>query len=238
MTEETLYPDKKFSSWNINRIAEVLCDEWSSLNPELQKDVVIYDKKSTLISFKGEVNVTLEITKQRHPEKDLVQMYFGLSLSPTPYNVKTHVLNTIDMALFMGLFPELSDKHFFTIAKTEPWDGSLFSKSAKAMELVIKALLGFESCFHLLLDDEYEVGGVKLKSSSLSLSHHLNQVKAYRLAEIYGHPERLDEAIDAIKRFAKTDKLSQQRLDKLCETKSPGGMDWLYTGEMLGRLCK
>jgi hypothetical protein len=238
MKKESLYEGKKFTSWTINKVAEVLCDEWNTLNPKLENDVLIYDKKTTLISFKGEVNVALEITRQRFPKKDLLEMYFETSLSPIPYDLSTHVLNTLDMAIFMKRFPELGGKHFFTIAKVEPWNGSLFSKTAQAMRSVIEAMLNFESCFHLLLDDEYEVNDVRLDMKSASITHHLNQVKAYRLAEIYGHPEKLDEAIRAIKSFAQTDELSQRRLGQLCESRSLGGMDWLYTPEMIERLCK
>jgi len=238
MNKKPLYRDKKFTKWTIERVAEALCGEWRVLRPELEKGAVVYDKKSTQISFKGEVNVALDIIKQRYPEKDFVQMYFGLSLSPVPNELKTHVLNTLDMALFVGLFPELSSGHFFTIAKTEPWDGSLFSVTAQAMRSIIEILLRFESCFHLLLDDEYEIGGTKLDSKSLSLTHHLNQVKAYRLAEIYGHPEKLNEAVEAIKRFAAIDELSGQRVAALCAKKPQDAANWLYTTGLLERLCK
>ncbi|HSW65686.1 MAG TPA: hypothetical protein VLI54_00925 [Bacillota bacterium] len=237
MEQNSLYEGKKITSWSLDRVAEVLCEEWSVLSPELEKGVSIYGKKTTQITFKGEVHVALELTRQKYPDKDSIAMYIGLSLSPLPYDLKTHVLNTLDMGMFMQLFPQLHGKHFFTIAKSEPWKGSLFSTAAQALQSVVRVMLNFESCFHLLLDDEYHVGGVRLASSSLSLTHHLNQVKAYRLAEIYGYPEKLDEAVQAIKGYAQTDELSQQRLDKMCAAKSAGGMGWLYTPEILERLC-
>ncbi|HYH75618.1 MAG TPA: hypothetical protein VD735_06715 [Candidatus Saccharimonadales bacterium] len=97
-------------------------------------------------------------------------------------------------------------------------------------------MLNFESCFHLLLDDEYEFADTKINSTNLSLTHHLNQVKAYRLAEIYGHVEKLDEAVKAIKDFAHKDELSRRRLDQLRQAGSAEGMNWLYTPELLERL--
>lgn len=236
MSGQPLYEGRNFTSWNIAKVSEVLCEEWKHLGPVLQKDVDIYGKKEIQISFRGEVSVALEVGKQRFPDKDSVQMYFRLSLSPVPYDLKTHVLNTLDMALFVGLFPQFSGKHFFTIAKTEPWQGSLFSDAAQMMALLINEMRNFESCFHLLLDDEYSVDDIRLDSASLSLSHHLNQVKAYRLAEIYDHPEKLDEAVLAIKRFAVIDEPTQRRLEQLRAAKSAGGMDWLYTHDLLERL--
>lgn len=238
MNKTPLYKDKKVTNWTINRVAEVLYSEWKTLNPQLEKNVAIYGKKTTLISFNGEVNVALEITKQRFPEKDFLEMYFEISLSPILYDLNTHVLNTLDMGVFIEIFPELKDERCFTLAKSEPWNGSLFAKAAQVMRTIIEIMLNFESCFHFLLDDEYKLNGSKLDSKSLSLTHHLNQVKAYRLAEIYGHPEKLDEAIKAIKRYAQIDELSHQRLEKLCTAKSAGGMDWLYTPEMIERLGK
>jgi len=234
-----LYSDKKFTSWTIKRVAEALCDEWMSLNPKLEHDTgTAYSAKSTRISFKGEVQVTLDITRDKYPSKDSIEIVILLSLSPDPNDLSMHVLNTLNIGMFLDCLSDLTGKRLFSIKKDELWEGSILQTAARRGLPIIGSMLHFESCFHLLLDDEYEIGGTKLDSKSLSLTHHLNQVKAYRLAEIYGHPEKLDEAIKAIKRFATTDELSQQRLDKLCATKSPGGMNWLYTTEMLERLCK
>lgn len=234
--EESLHVSKKFTSWTIDRVAEVIYNEWGMFNPKLQKAVVVYGKKVTQISFKRDVGVALEVGRQRYSDKDSVQMYFGLSLSPLPYNFKTHVLNTFDLADFVGLFPNLSGKHFFSIPKTELWNNSLLSEAAQAMYLVIKTMLDFESCFHLLLDDKYEIDGTKLDARSLSITHHLNQVKAYRLAEIYGHPEKLDEAVEAIKRFARIDELSKERLETMCAQNPQDASNWLYTTELLEKL--
>ena len=106
------------------------------------------------------------------------------------------------------------------------------------MRSVIETMLLFESCFHLLLDDEYVINGTKLDMTHLSLMHHLNQVKAYRLAEIYGHPEKLNEAVEAIKRFAAIDELSGKRLEALLTKKTQDAANWLYTKELIERLRK
>lgn len=232
----SLYEGKKIASWTLAKIAEALCDQLNTFDPVLEKDAVVYGKKTIQITFRGEISVALDLTKQRFPNADSVQMYIGMSLSPNPYSPDTHVLNTLDMAVFLGLFPELKGKHFFTIQKTEPWDGSSLSKAAQAMRGLIESMLQFESCFHLLLDDEYTIQGTRLDSKELSITHHLNQVKAYRLAEIYGHPEKLDEAIEAIKKFAAHDQMSKERLEDLRAKNPEDAANWLYTQKMLEKL--
>lgn len=239
MNEGSLYKGRKITGWTIKRVAEVLSSEWELLGPDLKPDAMTaYSHKSTQISFEGAVKVTLGFVRDKYPPSDSVGIADTLSFNPNPSDLSMHVLNTLNLGMFLGLFPELTDKKLFIIKKEEPWEGSVMQIIARRGMPLIETMLKFESCFHLLLDDEYEIDGVRLDSKSLSLTHHLNQVKAYRLAEIYGHPEKLDEAIEAIKKFAEIDELSRQRLDKLCSTKSAGGMDWLYTQEMIERLCK
>lgn len=232
----SLYEGKNFTSWTVARIAEVICEELQDLGPTLEKNAVVYDKKATLITFSGEVTVALELANQRFPDKDVAQIYVGLSLSPKPYSLDTHVLNTLDMGALLGAFPELDGKHFFAIRKQEPWGGSLLAKAVRAMHSLVQAMLTFESCFHLLLDDEYTLKGERLDMKRLSFTHHLYQVTAYRLAEIYGHPEKLDEAAAAITRFAAGHRLSADRLEDLRAKEPKDAADWLYTPELLERL--
>jgi len=215
MISTQLYEGKKFTSWTLDRLAEVIFEEWKDLDPKLEKGIIAYEKKVTQISFKGEVNVALKIMSRRSSEKDLVQLYFVTSLSPIPNDLSTHALNTLDMGMIINLFPELEGKDCFSIGKTEPWEGSLFSQATKTMYSVVRTMLKFDSCFHLLLDNDYIIDDTKISSKKLSLTHHLNQVKAYRLAETYGHPEKFDEAIDAIKKFALTDVSSSPFLQHL-----------------------
>lgn len=239
MQEGPLFAGKKFTSWNIKRVAEALCEEWRALGPAFEPDAkTAYSSTLPRISFQGEIRVTIDIAKGKYPAKDFVEIVPLLRLSPDPNDRAFHVLNTLSLGLFMDCLVRAPGPDVpFTIQKQEPWQGSALQASARVMQGIIQALLTFETCFHLLLDDTYEINDVILDSKSLGLAHHLNQVKAYRLAEIYGHPEKLDEAVTAIKRYAQDDTLSGQRLDKLCTDQSAGGMDWLYTSEILRRLC-
>lgn len=233
---QTLYKDEKFTVWTFNKVTEALCDEWQPLKPTLQPNTLTaYSYKATRISFEGNVNVTLDITKDRLMSKDHIEIAVLLSLSPDPNSLETHVLNTFSLGEFMH-FPQLSGRKIFTIRKDEPWENSTLAFTARLGLQVIQAMLNFESCFHLLLDDEYEINGTKLDMRSMSISHHLNQVKAYRLAEIYGHPEKLDEAIAAIKTFAQQDELTMERLENLRSHVPDEASNWLYTKEFLKKL--
>lgn len=239
MKQGPLYKDKKFTSWSIKRVAEALSEEWGALHPIIEHGVMTtYSSTLTRISFKGEINIAVDIAKDKYPAHDSVEIVLLLRLSPNPNDLSTHVLNTLNLGTFLDALPQVTGQKLFSIKKDEPWEGSVLQATAQRAKPIIETMLTFESCFHLLLDDEYEVDGAKLDSKSLGLTHHLNQVKAYRLAEIYGHLEKLDEAIRAIKDYAESDELSRQRIDKLCVAKSPGGMDWLYTPEIIERLCK
>ncbi len=237
MNKEQIYRDKKFTAWNISRVMEALSNEWESLHPIFEPGAkTAYSHKSNRISFKGEINVTLDFIKDTYPAKNYIQITDPLSLSPNPNDLNTHVLNTLNLGMFLGGFPELAGSKLFVIRKDEPWEGSFIQTVAQRGRQVIEKMLKFETCFHLLLDDEYEVGGIKLNSKALSLTYHLNQVKAYRLAEIYGHPEKLDEAIEVIKRFARLDEITNERLIVLYAKDPKNDANWLYTTEFLERL--
>jgi len=71
MNNNISHKDRAYAKWTINKVAEVLCDEWKDLNPKLDKDIFVYEKKVTQISFKGEVNVALMLMKQRFPRNVL-----------------------------------------------------------------------------------------------------------------------------------------------------------------------
>lgn len=232
----TLYDAKKVTSWTVDRVSEVLTLEWHDLNPNLQLGVKSYGAKVAQISFEGQVHVALHITQQRFAEKDVVAMDYGFSLSPKPYDIDTHVLNTFDMGAFIGLFPQYSGTNSFTIAKKEQWVTSRFANVANSMHALIEVLLSFDSCFDLLTSDLYEVDGVTLDLKSLSLTHHLHMVKAYRLAEIYGHPEKCQEAVRAILAFAQTDQLTHERLESLRQKDPKKDANWLYSEKLLEKL--
>lgn len=235
-----LYKDKKFRTWNIDRLAEALCEEWRVLKPELTiGKKTAYGYRATRISFSGEVRVTIDMSNSKVLDAGYVSPLFNLSLSPDPDDRSFHVLNTFQFMDFMELFPELSDrKTLFVIGKNEPWANSHFERSAQLGLLMVEILLNFNTCFDFLTNNTYEISGELLDTRKLLAGQYLNRVKAYRLAENYGHPERLEEAINAIRGSAKVNDVARQNLDKLCVTKSPGSATWLYTPEMIERLCK
>jgi hypothetical protein len=233
---EPLYKDRKFKSWTVNNLAQILCEEWADLNPTLLKDRDSYGKKVTSITFQGEVNVTLDIMKQRYPKEGSLQVVFPLSLSPKLDDLSTHVLNTFDFSHFVGCSSKLGSQSFFTIGKTEPWEGSIFQQTAQVGHSIIEVMRSFESCFNLLTKDESKVGDELFDMRSLELTQHLNRVKAYRLAEIYGHPEKLDEAIAAIKKGLKTNDSARRQVENFYGRKLSGDTDWLYTNDILERL--
>lgn len=233
---ESLYKDKKFKSWSISHLAETLCDEWSDLRPRLIKNRTSYGKKVTSILFDGEVNVMLDIMKQRHSKEDNLQVVFGLSLSPNPDDLSIHVLNTFDFSHFVGLSPKLAGRSYFTIENSEPWKGSIFQQTAQVGYSVIKSMLTFESCFNLLVQDESTVGDEIFDMRPLGQTQHLNRVKAYRLAEVYGHNDKLEVAIVKIKEGLENNSFARRQVEDFYEKISSGNEDWLYTNDMLERL--
>lgn len=236
--QKTLYKDRKFKSWTILRLAEVLCEEWAELNPVLIKQRIAYSSKMTSIQFKGEITVTLDIEQNRYPPENTLQVPFSLSLSPTPDSLEFHVLNTFQFGSFVGRSSKMGVKNCFDIHKTEPWEGSVFQKTAEVSKLIIEQMLEFDSCFDLLVKDKVKVGDEIFDMRELKLTQHLNRVKAYRFAEIYGHAERLDEAVDAIKKGMKKDESARRQVKEYYQKMLAGHEDWLYTKEMLERICE
>jgi hypothetical protein len=235
---ESLYKDRKFKSWTILRLAEVSCEEWSDLNPQLVKGRMSYGMKVTSIMFKGEVNVTLDIMRQRYPEENVLQVVFGLSLSPNPEDLTMHVLNTFDFSDFVGLSSKLSDINYFSIPKTAPWEGSVFQQTAQVSHGIIESMLSFESCFCLLTEEHPKVREEVFDMRSLEMTQHLIKAKAFRLAEIYGHPEKLDDAIAAMKRNLETNEPVRQRVERVAAIEISDTEDWLYTNNLIKRLHK
>ena len=235
-----LYENKSFKTWDVSRLADVLCDEWSSLAPELTlSKKTAYGFKATRISFNGEVRVTIDMSKPKIARAGYITPLFNLSLSPDPDDLSFHVLNTFQLMNFMKLFPEISGNNPpFIIGKDEPWVASGFAKAASLGLPLIKELLQFNSCFGFLTSDTYEISGQVLDMKNLGIDQYLNRVKAYRMAQIYDHPERLEEAIDAIRKSAKNNDMAKKDLDRICNNKSAGSASWLYTKEMIERLCK
>ena len=97
-------------------------------------------------------------------------------------------------------------------------------------------MLKFESCFEILIKDESKIENEIFDMRPLGQTQHLNRVKAYRLAEIYGHPEKLDEAIDAIKRGLMTNDFACRQVENFYQKRLSNKEDWLYTNDMLERL--
>jgi hypothetical protein len=234
-----LYKDRKFKAWNIERLAEVLCEEWAALNPELiLNKKTAYGFRASRISFPGSVHVTVDVSNSKNPEAEYVTPLFNLSLSPDPDDLSTHVLNTFQLSDFIQLFPELSGrKTVFVIGKSEPWVSSNFAQAVQLGLPLLEVLSDFDTCFDFLISKTYKIADDILDTEKLSIGQYLNRVKAYRLAQIYGHLERLNEAVDAIHTSADTNDRAKQDLDRLCAARSPGNASWLYTSEMINALC-
>lgn len=232
---ETLYKDRRFKSWTVNNLAETLCEEWADLYPTLIKDRKSFGRKVTSVAFHGEVNITLNIMKQRYPKDGILQVVFELSLSPKMDDLTTYVLNGFDFSHFVSLSSKLSGSNFFTIGKTETWEGSVFQQTAQVGRSIIETMLTFESCFNLLIQDESKVRGeiFDMRKTNQQLMH----VKAYSFANVYGHREKLDDAVVAIKRSLVKDDYARSKVEKFCLAKSADGEDWLYTNELLERIC-
>lgn len=231
-----LYNNEKFTTWTLNHIAEVLYEEWSDMHPTLAKDAEVYGRNVTNISFEDEVSVSLALSRQPYPQPGHLDLGIGMSLSPKSWDAKTHVLNTFDIADFLGLFPQLGNEKFLSIPKTCPWGDSYFPEVARASRSLLKVLLKFDACFELLTNNTYSISGDILNTKKLDLTYHLNCIKAYHLAKVYNHPERFDEAIKAIRDSASVSEFATKRLKEFCATHDPGGLEWLYSLEMIERL--
>jgi len=237
---DLVYEGKKFKTWNVARLAEALSEDWHDLNPELTVNKkTAYGYKAMRISFPSSLRVTIDMSNTKIPDESRVSPLLNLSLSPDPDDINMHVLNTFQLADFMSLFPELSDrKTLFVIGVNEPWIGSHFARAAYLCQSLIKVLSTFDTCFDFLISDTYTIAGIVLDTKSLHMGQYLNRVKAYRLAEIYGHNEKLDQAAEAICASARQNDMAKRDLDRICATKSPGSASWLYTQDMIDDLCK
>lgn len=233
---EYLYEGKNFKTWTTNNLAEVLCEEWANLNPTLLLDRKSFGRKVTSITFKDEVRVTLNIMKQRYSDTDKLQVVFELSLSPEIDDLKTHILNTLDFSDFIGTSSSITGELFFTIGKKESWNGSMFQETARIGKLVIEAMLKFETCFSLLIEDETKLGNETFDMRPLEQTQHLNRVKAYRLAEIYGHPEKLDQAVAMIKRGLPSNEFARNQIETVYQRLLAGKEDLHYTKDMIERI--
>jgi len=161
-----------------------------------------------------------------------------LSLSPDPDNFELHVLNTFQFSDFMALLPELADKKtLFVIGVNESWTNSHFARAAHLGIPMVETLLKFETCFEFLTSDTYKVAGEILDTSKLHMGQYLNRVKAYRMAEIYKHPEKYEEAVKAIRNAANNNEMAKRDLDRVCAAKSPGSAAWLYSPRLITALC-
>ncbi len=231
-----LYSDRKFSTWTVGRIAEVLSEEWYDLNPTLSQNTRVYGKKTALISFNGSVIVSLDVGSQPYAKPGRLDIGVGLSLSPNSWKLETHALNTFDFGMYIGLFSQLANSNFFSITKNQPWKDSSFSAVVDAGRMLIAYLQDFDSCFDFLTKDRNVIVGTILDTGSLGTTYHLNCVKAYHLAKAYNHPEKLDEAIKAIRKSAGANDFTRQRLERICQTKDARGLSWLYTPEIIESL--
>ena len=228
-----LYKDRKISSWTVSALTEVLTEEWSCLNPIVTKGV-FYSKKGTILTFSGEVNIAIEVIKEPHAPEGEMHNALSLSLSPVPFSIETHVLNTFDFHYFMRALPEFSGKRVFMIGKHETWEGSIFSQVTAIVGSIIEEMLNFNRCFDLLTKDTFLVAGKKFDTTNDGFQQYLSRIKAYRLAEIYEHPEKLEDALNAIQESIETNGMAHDNFKRVCESGGVGS--WLYTPEMVNRI--
>lgn len=234
--EVKLYKDKPFKAWTKGKLQEVILEQWSFLRPVIEKEAEVYSTKSTIFIFSGDVTVAVELVKEPHSPSTELHTALSLSLSPKPFNISTHVLNTFDFGYFINSLPEYSDVKVFNIGKEEPWSGSTYSSVIDICGSLIEAMLDFDTCFDILTRDTFVVKGRSFDTRRNGFTQFLTRVKAYRFAEIYNRADKLDAALEAIQLSVETNDMAREKIQEILNKKDIRGLDWLYTPELVEAL--
>lgn len=217
----------------------MLLKEWDYLGPTVVKNSPHYGygKKSTLIVFdKGEITVSIELVKEPHAPKGTVHYVVSLSLSPEPFELKTHPLNTLNFNYFMAIAKCFNGQRAFGIGIYDAWEGSTFAEAVAITGHIIEELQSFSSCFAILTKSRFKIGKYRFDTKNYIFDQYFTRVKAYNLAEVYGHTEVLQNAYVFIRASVPNNRIAEKDVMEIVRNYEHSGRGWLYPPSLVERL--
>jgi hypothetical protein len=231
-----MHKDKSLPSWTIGKLRQVISEEWKYLYSADTVKKISSNTHPRIFVFPGEVTVSVELIREPYAPADEIHTSLSLSLSPLPFDDSTHVLNTFDMGYFIGSSSVFHTARALDIRKNEAWSDSEYSRAIGLCGKLIDAMKDFDTCFDMLTKSTFDIEDIHFDTTREGLTQFLTRVKAYRFAEIYNRTDKLESAISAIEKSARTDELSRKRIIELCNNGFSSEQSWLYTDELIDRL--